>query len=546
MKRLRSSRRFLSVLLAMVLCAAGVSPAFAQAEPPKFAASANSGKPGLRVNLSQVDPCPATTNTETQYIEASFTDAAGRVTVTQPSVFTDLNGNWNFPIWIRIPVRGISSLEPLIYTDGAALGAGTLKVRCFVPSTGRASEYAPQTFTVDGVSPIFFVQPRSIQPGNSIRISAADPCPVAGTRIDGVVKRNDVFLNFSAPVDPATRKWSVDVLIPKIYTPPMFPSKDFPLGLYSVSVTCSAPGQNLDAVYGADILNVQALPVRYAALGDSYSSGEGTFDYIDPQQRCHRSKKSYSYLLASDFSLGDPLLVACAGAITDDVFSERDGEPAQGGKLSSDNEVVTLTIGGNDALFGEVLNRCISTPVHNGIGCSEDADFRAKIEKQIAALNGKGSAEVRGRKVHPLSEVYQEIHVKAPRAKIYAGGYPDLFGWDFRNYTFTPAGYECWLVGGPTVSIAYKDALWINLLALSLNIAIGLEARKAARAGVPVTYVPASTFSGHGVCDRSDAWINGVQLKEGTVDPKSESFHPTVKGYDLGYRKAFSDAMGRR
>ena len=41
---------------------------------------------------------------------------------------------------------------------------------------------------------------------------------------------------------------------------------------------------------------------RYVALGDSYTSGEGAFDYMAAAtgrpERCHRSRNAYSQLLA--------------------------------------------------------------------------------------------------------------------------------------------------------------------------------------------------------------------------------------------------------
>ena len=43
----------------------------------------------------------------------------------------------------------------------------------------------------------------------------------------------------------------------------------------------------------------QAAAEHYVALGDSYSSGTGTRDYIDDGADCDRSSKAYSSLIAA-------------------------------------------------------------------------------------------------------------------------------------------------------------------------------------------------------------------------------------------------------
>ena len=58
----------------------------------------------------------------------------------------------------------------------------------------------------------------------------------------------------------------------------------------------------------------------YVALGDSYSSGTGTRDYLADGTSCQRSARAYPSLIASARGL-DLNFRACSGATTADVTS---------------------------------------------------------------------------------------------------------------------------------------------------------------------------------------------------------------------------------
>ena len=139
---------------------------------------------------------------------------------------------------------------------------------------------------------------------------------------------------------------------------------------------------------------------RYAALGDSYSSGEGVPEFeagtdtdreamdtdlsipdlyqlltgTGKKNTCHRSSGgSYSQLLAADAGLGDALnpsvFAACSGAVAKDLVEanpRNDGEAAQTDVLSGFTDVVTLTMGGNDVGFEQIAKACI---VPTGLLC---------------------------------------------------------------------------------------------------------------------------------------------------------------------------------
>ncbi len=105
----------------------------------------------------------------------------------------------------------------------------------------------------------------------------------------------------------------------------------------------------------------------YVALGDSYSSGVGAEPY--PPGACQRSDGAYAprFTRSSAGAGYDLVFVACSGAETRHVVSE--GQREAGVRhpqiqkvrdLAEFVRLVTITIGGNDARFGEILHACVT------------------------------------------------------------------------------------------------------------------------------------------------------------------------------------------
>jgi hypothetical protein len=322
-------------------------------------------------------------------------------------------------------------------------------------------------------------------------------------------------------------------------------------------VAVSEPGLLSDY---EDQLRAQPSPTsspNYVALGDSYSSGEGNPPYepgtdIKSLDECHRSEAAYPLQLA--VQLGMKLKFrACSGAITDDIISPNpaNGEPPQLSWLTSGTKIVTLTIGGDDAGFTEIMNRCVagprtSWPFHEDFGCAEDGALNSHAATALAALAGKGSGWVQGRPIHSIRSVIEAIHDKAKSARIVVGGYPLLFGPSQSTYTLflaAPSHFVC-AVGVPPFSVDYDDAKWINERGIELDSVIaGAVTAAHAQEHIPVKYAPATTpFRHHGLCDKEDAWIHPLEL-DGLSGPKKSSFHPTQDGQALGYVAAFSKKL---
>ncbi|MFF8943836.1 SGNH/GDSL hydrolase family protein [Streptomyces sp. NPDC014864] len=230
----------------------------------------------------------------------------------------------------------------------------------------------------------------------------------------------------------------------------------------------------------------------YVALGDSYSSGVGAGSYISSSGSCDRSTKAYPYLWNAAHAPSSFDFTACSGATTDDVLAN------QLGPLSSSTALVSLTIGGNDAGFADVMTTCVT---------SSDSTCISRINTAMAyvdtTLPGK------------LDNVYSTIRSKAPSARVVVLGYP----------RFYKLGTYC-------VGLSETKRSAINDAADHLDAAI---AKVVANHGFVFGDVR-TTFTGHEICSGS-SWLHSVNwLNIG------ESYHPTAAGQSGGYLPVLTNA----
>jgi lysophospholipase L1-like esterase len=239
----------------------------------------------------------------------------------------------------------------------------------------------------------------------------------------------------------------------------------------------------------------QAAAPVYVALGDSYASGTGTRSYIADGTECQRSAQAYPSLIAAGrgYELN---FRACSGATIPDVI---------GGQLSAldaSTSLVTISIGGNDAGFVDVLTEC-ALP-----GWASDCD---------SAIDG-AQAFVDGTLPGQLASLYADIRGRAPSAQVTVVGYPRIFmGEDCNALTwFSP-----------------EEQARLNQMADLIN---ARTSAAASAAGFSFAN-PTSAFTGHAVCDDPE-WLNGLS------NPISESYHPNTLGHANGYTPVVSSAAG--
>ncbi|MFC3572351.1 SGNH/GDSL hydrolase family protein [Streptomyces yaanensis] len=237
----------------------------------------------------------------------------------------------------------------------------------------------------------------------------------------------------------------------------------------------------------------EARATGYVALGDSYSAGVGAGSYLGSSVECLRSSQSYPALWAAAHAPSSFTFTACNGARTSDVMA------GQLGALSTRTGLVSITVGGSDSGFSDVMMTCV---LRGHSAClSAVAKARSYMD---AALPGN------------LDRLYTAIRRKAPAARVVVLGYPHLYK----------------LHGTCSAGLSDSERSAINNAVDHLN---GVIAKRVADHGFTFGDVR-SAFSGHEICS-SSPWMRSVNWLAVT-----ESYHPTALGQSRGYLRVFTGA----
>ena len=251
----------------------------------------------------------------------------------------------------------------------------------------------------------------------------------------------------------------------------------------------------------------------YTALGDSYAAGP-----LIPNQSlnplgCLRSDHNYAHLTAAakSLTLTD---VSCSGATTNDMTETQNVEPGpnppQFNGLNAGTNVVSVTIGGNDIGFTEIIESCItynpfSTPCKN----KYDPGGNDQLAERIANAAPKVGAVLTG------------IHAHSPNARVFVVNYPDIL----------PSGSGCW----PTIPLSFGDVPYLHATEERLN---AMLATAAATNGATLVdwYTPSI---GHDACKGSSTrWVEPLIPGE-----LSAPVHPNKAGM-AGAAVALEAAIG--
>ena len=234
-----------------------------------------------------------------------------------------------------------------------------------------------------------------------------------------------------------------------------------------------------------------ATGVRYVALGDSYASGLGTGR---EQGNCDRSPAAYGPQWARAHQPASFTFAACSGATARGIRTHRLSA------LSPATTLVSLTVGGNDVGFSDVLQTCL-------IGSTHDC---------LQAIHGSEHAMTtslpRG-----LGRLLAAIHRHSPAARIVLTGYPLLFD---------PAR------PGSCAQLSHREQAELNRGANLLDATLQSAAARHGAAFADVR----GAFRGHAICDPA-AWLHGLDFFN-----LNDSFHPTTAGQTRGYLPAFTAA----
>ena len=289
----------------------------------------------------------------------------------------------------------------------------------------------------------------------------------------------------------------------------------------------------------------------YLGLGDSYTSGEGAFDYRSgtdsSSNMCHLSARSYPLLLTRDlFSPSGGHSVACSGAVVRDVASTSDnyrGQVVDGltyaqlntnepallqsvvtnyipGYLAQQRfvgiyqpRIVTVSVGGDDLGFGDIVENCVIPHVSQHLSdsnCYSTYEDRRELTDAV------------DRMARQWTSLYKQLAGTAPGSQIYAIGYPTI--------------------GSDTGSCALNVHLSKNELEFAQEMVhyINSTIQKSAQAA-GVRYVDITdALAGHQLCETAsyNVAVNGLTAgKDGGILGVNlfgkESYHPNALGQEL-------------
>jgi lysophospholipase L1-like esterase len=237
---------------------------------------------------------------------------------------------------------------------------------------------------------------------------------------------------------------------------------------------------------------------HYVALGDSYAAGTGLPQQTDAE--CRRSSGSYPAWIAETYKPAVFKDVTCSGATTRSLWNKQGSAAPQVNALTKDTDLVTVTLGGNDLGFSDVLTTCVlaglstreGTPCRDqllGSGKNLDADF-AKLSTRVP-------------------DMLADIKRRSPQARVVVVGYPNLFPAD---------GSTC----GSSVPLAKGDVTWLNQATNRLNLLLEMSAYTKQAEFVDTS----SLFRGKDMCQPSSKqWINPL------LPQTPGSAHPNVVGH---------------
>lgn len=279
------------------------------------------------------------------------------------------------------------------------------------------------------------------------------------------------------------------------------------------------------------------------ALGDSYISGEGAFDYIGGTDtdinKCHVSFMAYPHLIGKDLNYESYHSVACSGAMTRDIADSSSGYAGQADHIKRADrtaaeidsiissflpgyinqlefvknyqpQVVTISIGGNDMGFAQVLKNCVDPRKIQS--CYNSYEDRLELVREINTI------------VYPrLVQTYQQIKAAGPPdMRVYVVGYPQVA---------KPSG-DC----GLNVHLNSDEILLSQKLINYLDTVVYDAAAK-----VGLYYVDAQdALYGFRLCEAGPgaSAVNGLTAGNDTSKRLggpigNESYHPTAFGYQL-------------
>ena len=283
----------------------------------------------------------------------------------------------------------------------------------------------------------------------------------------------------------------------------------------------------------ADVPTVASPPVihgisgHYVALGDSYSAGEGLRPFMagTAVTNCDRSvSQAYSELLRFTSSAVTKTFVACSGAIEHDLFNPtiRNGitvPPQVAGPVQPDVGLVTLTMGGNNALFSKIVIACFEEN-----DCLDKTFPPAGVQAvepvppgPLATAWGPATLLAIG---NEDATVFPALRQDFPNARIVVIGYP---------YLFPSGSAPIWPLDCFSVLRRFSEPVRDGIRNLQQQFS-DLTYEEAVAAHVEFVS-PATMWQGHEPCGSNGQFTNSIKPYLNFSSPvDGGTFHPNSAG----------------
>ncbi|KAJ0382123.1 hypothetical protein COL922a_013189 [Colletotrichum nupharicola] len=172
-------------------------------------------------------------------------------------------------------------------------------------------------------------------------------------------------------------------------------------------------------VWDGDDESARTRVAGYAHFGDSYASGMGTG--TTSGDACRVGSNNYGDLIYK--WLNDSIAwegpKSCSGDTTVELMQKLDAW-----STAADTNVVTLTIGGNDLGFSDLVWYCIITPNTARLGSTNRKNCEKAQKKAFAMIQDQGDDGFKAKLKAAYTKVLQKGHDAGTDIMLYVAGYP--------------------------------------------------------------------------------------------------------------------------
>lgn len=309
-------------------------------------------------------------------------------------------------------------------------------------------------------------------------------------------------------------------------------------------------------------------PISWQSAGDSYSSGEGI---VGNQGDCAQSELAYGplsalQLQAEGWVLESNTFTACTGHLVEDYFNARragadaaslwEWGRSQGGPEQVD--IITMSFGGNDIGFADVLEDCLPVPdswvgyvptpgtiASNLSGCDTSrAELIARVDalldpptRDCSGLRSTGDAgfdcdlALDSRRGSIIDFYYDVVTQRLTGdGRLYVVGYPSLIA---------PVDQWPGWVKVACQGIKRGDSERLGEISEHLNNKLqeAVDRANDALGDQRVVFIDRYALYRdglHELCGTGDDWLNGIALSRGNGYElrKQSSFHPNAAGHE--------------